>query len=460
MTAGAIDLGRLLDAAPWSPYQKYVVSLVAAALLFEGLDSQVLGLAIPALMQDWGVTRADLTPVVGGGLIGMCIGAAIGGSVADRFGRKCSLLASVALFGVATAVSALVDTIGALGVARFVAGLGLGGALPSATALIAEFTPARSRSISIAIGMLTIPIGSMIGGLISAAIIEDYGWRALFMIGGLLPVLLVLAFTRLLPESPQFLLTRPERRAELTRLLVKTHPLSAVSEASLHAEPRIGKLRAPLAALFGTETRIDTMCAWTAFFFTMLALYTVVSWGPAMLAAESFALSFTGSALAAFALGGIVGSAGSGWLIAWTGSRPSQLVLGGGGAIVAGVCAALFVDGAPGTGTVVALIFVLGVAVTGMQNGMYVMSAHLYPTAVRGTGVGAALTVARLGAVASSVTGALSVDLGGGALFFVFIAVALALSAALAAAVSRPVPARAQQPNLRGTLHDAFSRRQ
>ncbi len=448
MTATATDLGRLLDAAPWSGYQKYVVGLVAAALLFDGLDSQVLGLAIPALIADWSVTRADLEPVVAAGLIGMCMGAGIGGSASDRYGRKRSLLVSVALFGLATAVSALVDTIGALGVARFAAGLGLGGALPSATALIAEFTPARSRSIGIAIGMLTIPIGSMIGGLISAAVIEDYGWRALFVIGGVSPLLLVLALTRLLPESPRFLLTRPTGRGELMQLLAKTHPQSAVSGAALDGEPGTGAVpprsRAPLAALFGVEMRIDTLCAWAAFFFTMLSLYTVVSWGPAMLAAESYALSFTGTALAAFALGGIVGSAGSGWLIAWTGSRPSQLGFAGGGAIVAAVGAALFLDGAPSTGAVIALIFTLGVAVTGMQNGMYILSAHLYSTAVRGTGVGAALTFARLGAVTSAVTGALSVDLGGGALFFVFILVALTLSGLFAAAVSRPVPARAR----------------
>jgi AAHS family 4-hydroxybenzoate transporter-like MFS transporter len=442
MTAVASGLGRLLDAAPWSTYQKYVVGLVAAALLFDGLDSQVLGLAIPALIEDWGVTRAGLAPVVAAGLIGMCIGAAVGGSAADRFGRKRALIASVVLFGVATTVSALVDTVGSLGVARFAVGLGLGGALPSATALIAEFTPARSRSIGIAVGMLTIPIGSMIGGLISAAIIEDYGWRTLFAIGGLAPLVLAAGFARLLPESPQFLLTRPARRGELTRLLAKTHRQSRVPDAALHPKAGTGRPRAPLAALFGPETRIDTLCAWAAFFFTMLALYTVVSWGPAMLASESFALSFTGTALAAFAFGGIVGSAASGWLIAWTGSRPSQLALAGGGAIVAATGAALFAGGAPGSGTVVALILVLGFAVTGMQNGMYVLSAHLYPSAARGTGVGAALTVARLGAVASSVTGALSVDLGGGAAFFAFVAVALALAAATAAAVGRPVPAR------------------
>jgi AAHS family 4-hydroxybenzoate transporter-like MFS transporter len=255
-------------------------------------------------------------------------------------------------------------------------------------------------------------------------------------------VLLAVAFIRLLPESPQYLLTQPARRSELARLLKRAHGPIDVPDQALTAEPAPAKARAPLAALFGAQTRIDTLYIWSAFFFTMLALYTVVSWGPAMLAAESFPLAFTGTALAAFALGGIAGSAFSGWLIAWTGSRPSQLAFAGGGAIVAGIGAVLFANGAPTAGVVVAVILVLGFDVTGMQNGMYVLSAHIYPTAVRGTGVGAALTVARLGAVASAVTGALSVDLGGGALFFVFIAIALALAGATALAVRRPVPPR------------------
>lgn len=440
MTAKATDVGQLLDTAAWSGYQKYVVGLVALALLFDGLDGQVLGLAIPALIGDWGVTRADLAPVVAAGLIGMCFGTAIGGAVADRVGRKWSLIASVAVFGLATTVSALVDSVAALGFARFVVGLGLGGALPVATALIAEFTPMRSRSVGIAIGMVTIPVGSMLGGFISAAIIEELGWRALFAIGGLLPLVFAVGFMRALPESPQFLLGRPQRRGELLRLLAK----AGLTDVRLDAQPAPGAARtrakAPLSALFAAETRVDTAFAWIAFFLTMLALYTVVSWGPAMLASERYALAFTGSALAAFAIGGIAGSVASGWLIAWLGSRASQIALGGGGAVVAGAAAVLFGAGPPSPGTVIALIAALGFAVTGMQNSMYILSAHLYEAPVRGTGVGAALAVARLGAVASAYTGALSVDLGGGAAFFGFIATGLVLAALTAASVARPVP--------------------
>jgi AAHS family 4-hydroxybenzoate transporter-like MFS transporter len=440
MTVGATTrIDELLDATAWNGFQKGVVGLVALALLFDGLDSQVLGLAIPALIEDWGVSRGDLAPVVAAGLIGMCIGAPLGGFMSDRVGRKWALILSVAVFGFATAASALVDSVGALLAARFVVGLGLGGALPTSTALIAEFTPARSRSIGIAIGMVTIPIGSMVASVISAAIIEDLGWRTLFVIGGLAPVVLAAVFIRALPESPRYLLGRSERRSELLSLLAKAG--CAVDGEALETERSAPRPRAPISALFGAGTAIDTLLAWAAFFLTMLALYTVVSWGPAMLANEAFALSFTGSALAAFALGGIAGAVTSGWMVTWLGSRRSQVMLAGGGAVLAFAMAATFTGGAPAPGLLLALIATLGFAITGMQNSMYILCAHLYSTQVRGTGVGAALAVARLGAVASAFTGALSVELGGGMLFFAVIGIGLALSAVTASSVRRPVPA-------------------
>lgn len=440
MTARVADVGRLLDSAAWGAYQKYVVGLVALALLFDGLDGQVLGLAIPALIVDWGVTRADLTPVVAAGLIGMCVGTAVGGWIADRIGRRLALILSIALFGLTTAASALVESVAALGAARFVVGIGLGGALPTATAMIAEFTPARSRSVGIAIGMVTIPVGSMLGSLLSAAIIEGLGWRALFVIGGLLPLALALGFVRLLPESPSFLAGRPERRGELARLLAKAGHRERETDVEAGAEAATDARKAPVSALFGGNAGLDTLLAWTAFFLTMLALYSVVSWGPEMLASADFPLSFTSSALAAFALGGIAGSVASGWMVAWLGSRSSQIALAGGAALTAALMGISFMGAPPQTVTVVALIAVLGFAITGMQNSMYILSAHLYPTEVRGTGVGAALAVARLGAVASSFTGALSLDLGGGPLFFAFIAAGLVLAAVTASLVRHAVP--------------------
>ncbi len=439
-TTRNVDVGALLDASDWTTFQKSVVALVALALIFDGLDSQVLGLAIPALIAEWQVSRAEFAPVAAVGLIGMSIGTIVGGWIGDRIGRKWGLLLSVFVFGAATAASALVDSLSALGAARLIAGLGLGGALPNSTAMIAEYTPKRSRSVAIATGMVSIPVGSMIASLVAAAIIEDLGWRALFAIGGIPPMILALMFVWILPESPRFLARRPERRAELERLLEKSG-CSIGSETQIAGEPREASQRTRLSELFGPGIGLDTTLLWASFFMTMIALYSIVSWAPEMLASEGFALSFTGTALASFALGGIIGCLSSGWMLAHLGSKPTTIVLAGGGALVAVGAASIFRSTEAST-TIVMLVFgALGFSAAGMQNALYTLGAHLYSTRIRASGIGAALGVGRLGAVASSFTGALSLDLGGGALFFVFVAAGMALAAIAAASVGNPLPA-------------------
>lgn len=251
-------------------------------------------------------------------------------------------------------------------------------------------------------------------------------------------MLLALSLMFALPESPYFLARRPRRRAELQRLLERSG-CSVAPDAELVAEAS-RTTRTPLSALFGVDVRVDTLLVWSSFFLTMLALYTLVSWAPTMLASEGYALAFTGTALAAFGLGGIIGCLCSGFMLANFGSRPTQIVLAGGGALVALGFAALFTAGQPATLTVMLVFGALGFSSAGMQNSLYTLAAHLYATSVRAMGIGAALSVGRLGAVASAFTGALSLDLGGGVLFFVFVAVGLALAAVTAACVGNPLP--------------------
>ncbi|MGD2167153.1 MAG: MFS transporter [Gammaproteobacteria bacterium] len=436
----ALDIGQLLDGAQWSAFQKSVVALVALALVFDGLDAQVLGLAIPALILDWNVARADFAPIAAVGLIGMSIGTVLGGYVGDRIGRKWGLIFSVLVFGVATTASAIVDTLWALGLCRAIVGIGLGGALPNSTAMIAEYTPARSRSVGIAVGMVTIPVGSMLGSLLAAAIIEDLGWRMLFAIGGVPPILLALSFIWLMPESPRYLAGRPQRRAELMRTLARSgvQTASDVQFSGAHSD---GRGRTSLSTLFGPGIRKDTMLTWLSFFMTMLALYTLVSWGPAMLAGEGFPLGFTGTALASFGFGGIFGCLCSGWMLKYLGSRITKFLLAGGGALFAVGTGALFGESAPAQTTIMLTFGALGFSLAGMQNALYTLSAHLYATTARATGIGAALSVGRLGAVVSSFTGAWSIDLGGGATFFWVIAAGLGLAAIAGASVERPIPA-------------------
>jgi MFS transporter, AAHS family, 4-hydroxybenzoate transporter len=400
------------DTESWSPYQKFVVAMVAAALMLDGLDAQLLGLAIPALMRDWGLTRADLTPVAAISLIGMALGATFGGWIGDRVGRRKGLICSVVLFGVATGLASQTHTLFAFGLLRAFAGLGLGAALPNATALIAEYTPERFRSIGISIAMLSQPVGSMIAGLLAAALMEQAGWSGLFLIGGIAPVLVALVFIRLLPESPSYL-------------------------AGLEK----GDQRATLSALLADGRRRDTVLAWVAGFMSLLALYTILSWGPAMLAGEQFPLSFTGTALASFSIGGILGSIACGLLIRKVGSRGTQFVIGGVGIAVAVTLCALFASGHASAPVVMVLMAFVGFSAAGTQTTMYALGAHLYPTYLRATGIGAILGIGRLGAVASAYSGAKSLDLGGAVAFFMFFAIAIAIATLACTAIRRPIQA-------------------
>jgi AAHS family 4-hydroxybenzoate transporter-like MFS transporter len=366
-------------------------------------------------MREWGLTRADFAPIAALSLMGMAIGATFGGVVGDRIGRRTALICSIVLFGLATGLATLAPGIGGFGALRAVAGLGLGATLPNASALIAEFTPVRYRSIGMSIAMLSQPTGSMTAGLLAAALLESHGWRSLFVIGAAAPLALALLFLWRLPESPGYLAARGAARTEP---------------------------RATLGALLVPERRRDTLLAWISCFLSLLALYSVLSWAPAMLAAEHMPLGFTGTAIAVFSIGGIVGSFGCGLLIKRFGSRTAQVVIGTTGIIAGLVLIALFRAGLATPVTVGVLMPFVGVGAAGTQTTLYALGAHLYPTALRATGIGAVLGIGRLGAVASAWVGASAVDAGGAVGFFILFAAAIAAATITISLVGRSIPAQ------------------
>lgn len=397
----------------WSRAAQIVVAMIAVALLLDGLDAQALGLAIPALMREWGLTRAAFSPIAAASLIGMTIGATFGGVIGDRIGRRTALIGSIVLIGLATGLATLTHGTGSFGALRAVAGLGLGATLPNASALIAEFTPVRLRSIGMSIAMFSQPLGSMSAGLLAAVLLESHGWRSLFLIGCVAPLLLALLFTWRLPESPGF-----------------------VAEGATPA-----RNKASLRAVLTPEHLRDTLIAWLASFLSLLALYSMLSWAPAMLAAEHMPLGFTGTAIASFSVGGIAGSLGCGLLIRGWGSRIAQVIIGVIGIATAVLLIALFRTGLATTTTIGVLMAFVGVAAAGTQTTLYALGAHLYPTALRATGLGAMLGVGRLGAVASSWVGAQAVDAGGAVGFFTLFAVAIAAATLACVIVRRSIPA-------------------
>lgn len=403
------------EATAWTRPAAIVVAMVALALMLDGLDAQALGLAIPALMTEWGLARVDFSPIAAGSLIGMAIGATFGGIVGDRIGRRTALIGSMVLFGLATATATGTHGIATFGALRALAGLGLGATLPNAAALIADFTPPRLRSVGMSIAQLSQPVGSMVAGLLAAALLEGHGWRSLFVIGGAAPIALALLFLWRLPESP--------------------------GVAATDGVPRREVRGASLNALLTPERRRDTLLAWLACFLSLLALYSVLSWLPAMLAAEHVRLSFTGTAIAIFSVGGIIGSFGCGLLIKRLGSRTAQTLIGATG-IAAGVALIAAFHAGHATPTLIAVLMpFVGVGAAGMQATLYALGAHLYPAELRATGLGAVLGIGRLGAVASAWVGAAVVDAAGAVGFFTLFATAIAAATILCMLIGRSIPA-------------------
>ena len=422
--AGPVDVGRLLDEGNWSGYQRWLVALTALTIVFDGADNQLLGAAVPAMMRDWSVTRAAFAPVLALGLIGMTIGGAIAGIAGDRIGRKRALVASVIAFGVATAAISLVQSVAVLGALRFLAGLGLGGALPNAAALASEFVPRRHRAFAVTLTIVCVPLGGTLAGLLALRVLPALGWRALFLVGGLIPIAIGAALTRLLAESPRYLATRPEHSRDLRSLLTRMgHPVPDAATFVDSLERSVG--RAGVRALLTPEFRRDTVALWCAFFSCLLAVYLGFNWIPAMITGAGLPPTVGSSGIMVYNLGGVAGAILGALTFNRLGSRPTMLALAMIGAVSAVGMRWVPVSSTSDTLPLMLMLVVNGGMTNAVQTTLYALAAQVYPTAIRATGVGAALAIGRGGAILSTYAGAWALDAGGPSSFFLVVAVAM-----------------------------------
>lgn len=432
------DVGALLDDGAFSTVQKCAAALAALAILMDGFDGQLVGFAIPVLIKEWGITRGDFVPALVAGLAGMGIGSAGAGLMADRFGRRWAVIASVLLFGVTSSLIGLSPNLLVLGVLRFVAGLGIGGALPTATTATAEFTPARSRTVAITATILCVPLGGMLAGVFAGFVLPAFGWRGLFLLGGLFPIALAAVLVVALPESPRFLSRRPARWPDLVRLLRRMGRAVAPDTAFVDRVEQAGEGRRGVAALFASGRAGDTVAVWSAFFLCLLAVYSAFSWLPAMLVAEGLNVAVAGSGLTAYNFGGVVGALICAVAITRYGSRWPLLICCAGAAASAFALRGL--DTAQSTGWLIAGFGLHGLFVNAVQSTMYAVCAHIYPTAIRATGTASALAFGRLGAILSAFAGAGVIAAGGASAYLLLLGTTMLGVMAALACVRRHIP--------------------
>ena len=435
-----ISVAALIDGSSWSRYQKLLTTLAAIAIIFDGFDIQILGFAIPSLIREWHVARSAFGPVLALGLAGMAAGGPLAGYFGDRFGRRLALIGCVGVFGLATIATAFVHGFWGLSTLRLMTGMGTGGALPNATALTAEFAPLRRRPMAVKFTLVCLPLGGMLGGMLAARILPTLGWRGLYAIGGLFPLLFVIVLWVALPESPRFMARQPAQWSQLARLLTRfghvTPHEAAFEDAADDKTPK----RALLRALFSPKLARETVGLWIAFFFCLGSIYLVFGWLPTMLTTRGLDLATASSGLAVYNLGGVFGILIWATLVPILGSRGP--LLSGALACAASALAFLFIPVQVQSGHTWLLVClgINGLLANAVQTSMYALAAHVYPTGIRATGIAYSATLGRIGGLLSSLFGS-SVIQAGAARYWEALALAMLLASAGLACVRSHYPA-------------------
>ena len=405
------DVSAILDTARFGGVQFTVLAFTFVALVMDGFDIQAIAFAAPALMENWGIERSSLGLVLASSLVGMIAGAAGIGSLGDRHGRKTALIVSCAMMALGSVASAFANGPNELAAYRFLTGIGLGGALPNATALMFEFAPKSWRQIATAVALIGVPLGGLLGAALARWLIPEHGWRALFVVGGVVPAFLAGIMWPLVPESPRFLAGLRTRGAELSKLLnrivgSKRYDATARFVAGGPTSVAVSAVR----ALFAPTYRRDTITLWLIFFTNVFSVYFFFNWLPTVLSSVKldFALAVTASLY--FNLGGVFGALVGSALTGRYGSRPVLAALSGLAVLSAfGIGANDVFDTGQTSGSIGALMWTIAVAggcINGLQIGMFAVAAHVYPTFCRSTGIGWSLAVARFGGIISSFVGA------------------------------------------------------
>jgi len=440
-TPQTIDVGRAIDQGRCGGYQIFLVALTALTIVFDGIDNQLLGVSIPAIMKEWGVARAAFSPVVALGFLGMMIGGLVAGAAGDRIGRKVALLLSMIVFGGATLMVKFAAGVTALGILRLMAGIGLGGALPNAAALAAEYVPLRQRAIAVTMTIVCVPFGGTLAGLLAIPALPAFGWRGLFLAGGAVPIVTAAILWRLMPESPRFLARHPNRWTELGAVLRRMGHLAEDGAAFVdQTESQI--TRAPLTSLFEPAFRRDTLALWAAYFSCLLAVYMGFSWLPSILTSAGLGARVANAGITVFNLGGVVGAIAGGILIRRFGSRATMLTLAAIGLASVVTLSRMSIDAHAAVLPIILMLTLSGAMINAVQTTMYALGAYVYPTAMRATGVGTAVSVGRSGAIVSSYAGPWAFEYHGSEGFFGVMAAALTVTTAALASVRRHVPRR------------------
>lgn len=405
-----MDLRHQIDIRPMSGYQWLIIALCTFLNALDGYDVLAISFTSNAVTEEFGLSGTELGIVMSAALVGMAVGALTLGPVADRIGRRNMTILALIVNAIGLFLSSTADSAIELGIWRIVTGLGIGGILVGTNVLSAEYASRKHRGLAISIYAAGYGIGAALGGTAMVGLINSFGWRSVFVVGGIMTVISLILVLPLLPESASYLYNRQPKNAQakaehIAHRLGYHEPvdLTVADTAAQRSEQETG-----ISKLFTKQNRRVTLVIWTTFFVIMFAFYFVNSWTPRLMHATGLSENLSMFVTVGLTLGGAIGSVVFGLFT----SRWSTRVVLSRFTVLAAILMAIFVFSAQWTVVVLILGVFVGLFINGCIAGLYVLTPQSYSSGLRSTGAGWGIGIGRFGAIiAPTATGAL-MDVG------------------------------------------------
>ncbi len=404
-----IDAVGIVDEAPIGRLVITLVLLCAGVSFLDGFDILAISYVAPVIGAEWKLPREAFGPIFAAHYIGAAVGSVFFGWYADRYGRRMGVIIPTVIFGVAALLTIYANDFKSLFAFRLIIGIGLGGALSNAIAMVSEYAPRRARATMVSMMYAAFPLGGVVGGPIAAMLIAHYGWHSVFVFGGVLPLLLAIGLLFWLRESIRFLVLSGAPPAKIGDILGRISGAFQPQPNDVYVLPESGQVsRKPVRELFSREFIRPTILLSLAAFVAQLVIVYVVTWMPLVLASIGMPVTSAILASVAFSVGGIVGAIGLARLVDKDKSY-RWLVLTFFLAAVSTGCIGFLATNWYG---LLAVTFVTGLLTVGANIVLSAYSATVYPTAIRSTGVGWVIGWGRVGAIAGAMFGTALVAAG------------------------------------------------
>jgi AAHS family 4-hydroxybenzoate transporter-like MFS transporter len=445
-----VEVSRLLDERGVTSFHIKLIVWSLFIVFIDGYDIGAIGFAAPELIRTWHVNPRDLGPVLSASLVGILFGSAIFGWVGDRYGRRPALIAALLWFGIFTLIAAWATNLEQMSWLRLLAGIGIGGVIPNVVAINIESGPSRTRATLALIAVGCVPLGGAIPGVVSATLVPHYGWQILFLIGGIVPIVVALAAMIGLPESIKFMALHESHRKKLVTVLTAMSPgLTVPADARFVIEDERQFAGFNPAYLFRDGLALITPLLWLLFALNLMGFFFLASWMPTLLVAANLPPATAALAGAVMQVGGTVGAL---LLCRWLDRRRFFAIT------------ILFVVAVPVVGSIGFMVgsvpslmiaaFLAGFCALGIQSGINVAGAMVYPTSLRANGSGWELGIGRLGSIVGPLLGALFVALPVQELYL-WAAVPFAVGGVVCFTIHRLIQARLRNDALSGELRAA-----